>query len=229
MRCVIEISVVSALVLSPICAIAQTTTQGSTQLPPLIQIPSGRIPIDIARKVKPIPTCDISPYSATAYMYGPWTISQGWTVSTTYGKVLVDGDNFSVLFPNHWTYAGIYLTLTGPSQSWLLPFDELYAKFSLAELTAHGVTILKSDKNLAVCYIRVRNPRGALQPGVVSSIGGKYFDISNLNLWRSLENGIPGYYYDVEVFSFSDAGMSKVQEFRINFNLCSTTTATSCP
>jgi len=175
-----------------------------------------------------VPTCDIAPYSARAYMFGPWTINSGWTVSTTSGKVVPDGENFSVLFPNYWTYAGFFLTLSGPSSSWLMPFDELFAKFTLAELTAHGVWVLKSDANLAVCYIRIRNPRGTLQPGVVSSIGGRYFDVSNLSLLRGLESGLPGYFYDIEVFSFSDAGMSKVQEFRINFNLCTTTTSTFC-
>ena len=182
--------------------------------------------VTVVNPLGPLDVCHTKPNQGMAFVMNPRDINPSPTASSipqfATGKITQNGVNFDATFPN-FGYDGIWLEYLQTSAAALFPFDELFLKFTAQELIAHSAAI--AGTTIPVCYVRIKDSTGTVLP-VMKSGGG------NLTMPMIGFNPLPfstGYYYDVEVYTFSATAMTKVQAYRINFKTCSATTAATCP
>lgn len=210
-----------------------TTPPGPTTTPTLPSTPATpntrpHVPITPGA-VAALFNCNVVPDQVRGFLMNPHDInpqpSAFWIPQYGSGKrVAALGGNFDVMLPDL-GYNGIWLSLADRG-NYVAPFNELFSKFTPAELLSRNLVVASAGTTHA-CYVRVLLPNARVMPQMVPKYGGgavesTYIDFNYLPLQA-------GYYYDVEVYSFSATAMTKVQSYRITFKTCPVTDNTRCP
>jgi hypothetical protein len=178
--------------------------------------------------LKPKP-CNVTVDKVIAYILSPVDLDPNKYAldipSQYYGKILKNGDDYEVYFPNK-RYIGHTLIFGLPFGSGgIYNYHTTYGKVPIDILDNYAFLINKSEYNYCNCYIEVKQPDSRKIFGINDVSQGSKMRFSNMGF----DAVKIGEYYDINIYSFDNSGQKLEQSFKVYLKYCSVTDANRCP